>query len=261
MAEAPAPEEIQSEVTDTMRNGEVLVIGRANRGDRIPAVLLRPRRTRAWVNPTLIVHPEGTSWVLSSSESLDGLVRGFIKRGGVVAGIDAFQTGRAREERDESEINDQRRRYMTTFNRTDTANRIQDVLTAIAFFRQRLETSHINLLCPGEAGAWCFFARALAGEGIRLIADLGAFQSYDDAEIEKKLFIPHIRRAGDFRAAAVLQAPGKTLLYNAAGAFPKGWIDGAFDAAEAEPYLDLRPEAVGDEELIEALAPRRRPRR
>ena len=261
MAELPAAEKLQSEVTDTMRNGEVLVIGRGDRGDRIPAVLLRPRRTRAWVNPTLIVHPEGTSWVLSSSESLDGLVNGFLKRGGVVAGIDAFQTGRAREERDESEINDQRRRYMTTFNRTETANRIQDVLTAIAFFRERLETSNINLVCPGEAGAWCFFARALAGDGIRLIADLGAFESYDDAEIEKKLFIPHIRRAGDFRGAAVLQAPGKTLLYNTATAFPKDWIDRAFQAAAAEPSLDLRSGAFADEELIDTLAPRRRPRR
>ena len=213
------------------------------------------------MNPTLIVHPEGTSWVLSSSESLDGLVRGFLRRGAVVAGIDAFQTGRAREERDESEITDQRRRYMTTFNRTDTANRIQDVLTAIAFVRQRLETSNINLFCPGEAGAWCFFARALAGDGIRLIADLGAFESYDDAEIEKKFFIPHIRRAGDFRAAVVLQIPGKTLLYNTATAFPKSWIDGAFQAADAEPNLDLRSEAVGDEELIDSLAPRRKPRR
>ncbi len=261
MAELPAPEKLQAEVTDTLRNGEVLLIGRLDRGDRIPAVLLRPRRTRAWVRPTLIVHPEGTSWVLSSSESLDGLVRGFLKRGGVVAGIDAFQTGRAREDRNESEITDQRRRYMTTFNRTDTANRIQDVLTAIAFFRQRLEVSNINLLCPGDAGVWCFFARALAGDGIRLIADLGAFASYDDAEIERKLFIPHVRRAGDFRAGAVLQAPGKTLLYNTATAFPKDWIDGAFRAADAKPNLDLRSEAVGDEELIDALAPRRRPRR
>ena len=261
MAESPAPEKVQSEVADTMRSGEVLLIGRADKGDRVPAVLLRPRRTRAWVNPTLIVHPEGTSWVLSSSESLDGLVRGFLKRGGVVAGIDAFQTGRAREERDESEITDERRRHMTTFNRTDTANRIQDVLTAISYFRARLETSNINLLCPGEAGAWCFFARALAGEGIRLIADLGAFENYDDDEIEKKLFIPHIRRAGDFRGASLLQAPGKTLLYNTAATFPREWIQDAFQAAEAEPNLDLRSEAVSDEELIDSLTPRRRPRR
>ena len=259
-ARLPDSNELASDLTDTLRNGEVLVIGRRKEGDRIPAVLLRPRRPRTSVAPTLIVHPEGTAWTLSSSESLDGMVRALLERGGSVAAIDVFQTARARDSRDIAGAGDSAEKHFTTFNRTVSANRVQDVLTAITYFRTRFDVREINLVGMGEGGVWSLFARALADGGIRLIADLDQFDTGSDAEFENKLFIPHIRKAGDFRAASVLVAGHKTLLHNASAAFPRDWIEGISEATEALDMLELQSAALGEQELTERIAPgRRRP--
>jgi len=256
-ARLPDANDLTSELTDTLRDGEVLVIGRRKEGDRIPSVLLRPRRARASVAPTLIVHPEGTAWTLSSSESLDGIVRALLERGGSVAAIDVFQTAHARGPRDIAGAGASAEKHFTTFNRTDSANRIQDVLTAITYFRTRFNVREINLVGMGEGGVWSLFARALADDGIRLIADLDQFDAASDAEFENKLFIPHIRKAGDFRGASVLLAGHKTLLHNANEGFPRNWIEASFRAAETEDMLELQPSALSEQELIERIAPGR----
>ena len=259
-ARLPDANDLASDLTDTLRNGEVLAIGRRKEGDRIPAVLLRPRRALTSVAPTLIIHPEGTAWTLSSSESLDGMVRALLERGGSIAAIDVFQTARARDTRDIAGAGNSAERHFTTFNRTDSANRIQDVLTAITYFRTRFNVREINLVGIGEGGVWSLFARALADDGIRLIADLDGFDAGSDAEFESKLFIPHIRKAGDFRAASVLVAGHKTLLHNVNASFPRGWIEASFGAAEAQDMLELQSTALSEQELIERITPGRRRR-
>ena len=86
-------------------------------------------------------------------------------------------------------------KHFTTFNRTDSANRVQDVRTAITYFRTRFNVRAINLVGIGEGGIGSFFARAL---------DLDQFDAGRDAEFEHKLFIPHLskswRLSGGFRS-------------------------------------------------------------
>jgi dienelactone hydrolase len=255
MANLPAPDQLVSDVVEPLPNGESLVVGRRDGGDRIPVVLLRPKKENPLVSPTLLVHPEGTAWALSSSESLDGLVNQLLKRGGSVMAIDVFQTGRARAARDIAAAGRGAQRHFTTFNRTDDANRIQDVLTALAYLRMRSGAQQVNLLGIGMGGVWSLFARALADTDVRLLADLDQFDPASDAEFEKRLFIPGIRRAGDFLAAAVLLAPGKTLLHNLSPAFPSGWYQAGFEAAGSPELLDLRLAHLSDAELLDMIAP------
>jgi dienelactone hydrolase len=255
MAGLPAPNELASDLVEPLPNGESLVIGRRENGDRIPAVILRPRRENPAVAPTLLVHPEGTAWALSSSESLDGLVNQLLKRGGVVMAIDVFQTGRARTPRDIAAAGRNAERYFTTFNRTDDANRIQDILTALTYLRTRANIQQANLLGMGMGGVWSLFARALADGNVRLLADLDQFDPTSDAEFEKRLFIPGIRRAGDFLAAGVLQSPGQTLLHNLSPAFPSDWYHASFEAAGSPELLDLRLTQLSEADLLELIAP------
>src|SRR6185295_2952321 len=147
--------------------------------------------------PTLIVHPEGVAWVMSSAQSAGGLVRGILDRGGAVLGIDAFQTGSAKAPR-------ARKRAFTVFNGTDDANRVQDILTAVAYLQSRSNARTVNLVGLEMAGVWSYFARALAGPGVNLAADLAQFRADTDQEYLDKFFTPGLRKAGDFRAAAVL---------------------------------------------------------
>ena len=255
MATLPTANELASDRLSSLPSGEVLVIGRREQGDRVPAVILRPRRAKRTVAPTLIVHPEGTAWVMSSSESLDGFVRALLNRGGAVMGIDAFQTGRAKRTPKRS------KRFFTTFNRTDDANRVQDILTALTYLRTRLNSQEVNLVGIGPAGVWVLFAMAFAEGPLDVVADLDGFAADSDKEFEQKFFIPGLRRAGDFRAAAVLLPPGRTLLYHAAPSFPTEWFEASFQAAGAIQDLDVRTGPLDEEELLERIAPLRSRRR
>ncbi len=261
MARPPAPNELASDLIETLPNGEMLVIGRRAAGDRIPAVILeldkrRRRRSRELAPPpTLLVHPEGTAWVLSSAESLDGFVYGLLDRGGSVMGIDAFQTGRAKAPRHIAAAGQYAEKFYTTFNRSDDANRVQDILTALTYLRTRLGSQQVNLVGMGDAGLWCVFARALAGGEIRLAADLAQFDAASDDEFERRFFIPGIRRAGDFRAAATLLPVSPVLLHNVHAAFPVDWLRASFDAAGASDSLDVREARLSETELLNWLAP------
>ena len=102
-----------------------LVVGRRGRGDRVPVRLWPPRAGTG--RATLVVHPDGVEGASAHEASLIESLR---RRGHLVAAIDAFNTGRARAPRDTSD------RFFTTYNRTDDANRVQDILTALAWLKQ-----------------------------------------------------------------------------------------------------------------------------
>ena len=259
MAAPPPENELVSEPLSPLPNGEVVVIGRRKQGDRVPAVILRPRRAKPTVAPTLIVHPEGTAWVMSSSESLDGFVRALLKRGGAVMGIDVFQIGRAK--RTSEPLKQAARRFFTTFNRTDSAHRVQDILTALTYLRRTFDSEQVNLVGVGPAGVWTLFAAALAEGPVDLVADLDGFAADSDEEFERKFFIPGLRKAGDFRAAAVLLPPGRTLLYQAVPSFPTDWFEASFVAAGSQDNLEVRTGSLEEGELLERIAPRRSRRR
>jgi len=224
LATRPAPAELLSARLDKLPQGERLLLGRKGQGDRLPAVWLEPRRANPAAPATLLVHPDGAAWSLSSSESTNGLVKAILARGGAVLAIDAFQTGSARAPRDRS------KRFFTTFNQTDDANRVQDVLTALEYLRSRTSRQDVNLLGLELGGVWSLFARALADDQVTLAADLAQFRVSTDSEYLEKFFIPGIRKAGDFRAAATLVNSGKTLLYNASPEFPQARQDRVPDA-------------------------------
>jgi hypothetical protein len=136
-------------------DGEKVLLGRAGVGDRIPAV---------WVEgngePALVVHPEGAEAARNTEH-----VKKLIASGRPVLMIDTFQTGSAAAKRDRS------KRHFLTFNRTEDANRVQDILTALSFLQSK-QAGKPELIGLGKAGTWCLFAAAVAPADLKLSADL-----------------------------------------------------------------------------------------
>jgi dienelactone hydrolase len=238
LAFRPKPADLISERRkETLPMGEALLIGRAGKSDRVPAVWLAPSKLNPGMAPTLVVHPDGVAWVLKSP-----LVKSILSRGGPVLGIDAFQTGSAIAPRNTSG------RGFTSYNQTNDANRVQDILTALEYLRTRSKAQTVNLVGLDIAGVWSYFARAMAGEGVSLAADLVQFPADTDSEYLNRFHVPGLRKAGDFRAAAVLTTQGRALVYNAGSQFPAEWARQAAKAAASE--LDLRTGPVADADLI-----------
>lgn len=170
------------------QSGEQLVIGRAGRRDRIAAVW-RPGKG----SPLLFVHEQGTAPARKTQE-----VQTAWSSDRPVLLIDTFQTGTAVAVRDRSP------RYFLTFNKSDDANRVQDILTALAWLRSTTGEK-IEVRGTGSAGVWCLFAAAVAGVEITLKIDLGDFKGQDD-DFLRRFFVPGIRRAGGLDAALRLTA-------------------------------------------------------
>ena len=242
----PTSDALLSEKQQTAGPGEALFIGRSDKSDRIPAVWLTPARPNPRVAPTVVVHPEGSAWVLRSSQSKNGLVKGILSRRGAVLGIDAFQTGTAQVPRDTDS------RAFSNFNQTNDACRLQDILTAIEYARKRSGSLTVNLVGLEMAGVWSYFARAMADQHVNLVADLAQFLTETDSEYISRFFIPGLRKAGDFRAAATLNSQGKVLLHNASSEFPAEWAMHCTRLADST--LEVRTSQASDSEILAWLA-------
>ncbi len=164
-------------------DGDAIVLSRPSTGDRIPALLIAGQGPA-----TLVVHPKGAAAALKSPE-----VAALIKQNRLVLLIDAFQTGSAVAPRDRSH------KHFLTFNLSDDACRVQDILTALAFLQQS-SSKPVELIGLGDAAVWSYFAAAVAPVPIGLHADIAGFTGSDD-DFLRVLNIPGIQRAGGFNAA------------------------------------------------------------
>ncbi len=122
-------------------------------------------------------------------------------------------------------------KFFTTFNRTDAAEAVYDVLTALAG-EVRRGGRPMALVGSGRMGPVCLIARAMVppqvsrATGLRTVIDMAGFRASEDAEYVERLFVPGIWRIGGLEAIAAV----------AAGAGPL-WmhqVDESFDASWAQ---------------------------
>jgi Acetyl xylan esterase (AXE1) len=178
------PSQVLSQV-----DGERVMLGRAGKGDRVPGIRISGAGSAA-----LVVHPDGAEAARSMPEA-----REWIRAGRPLLAIDAYQTGRAVEPRDEPG------RQHLIFNKSDAANRVQDILTGLKFLSGD-GSAPVTLIGFGDAGVWCVFAAAVAQSPVKVKVDLGKFRG-DDNDFVERFFVPSIQRAGGLRAALLLAKP------------------------------------------------------
>jgi hypothetical protein len=172
------PEKVVSQL-----DGDAIVLSRPSIGDRIPAILIAGEGPAA-----LVVHPKGAAAALQTPE-----VAALVKQHRLVLLIDAFQTASAIAPRNRSH------QHFLTFNLSDDACRVQDILTALAFLQQS-SSKPVELIGLGDAAVWSYFAAAVAPVPIHLHADLANFSGSDE-DFLRVLNVPGIQRAGGLNAA------------------------------------------------------------
>ncbi|MYC81737.1 MAG: hypothetical protein F4X19_06540 [Acidobacteria bacterium] len=219
-------------------------IGRVGRGDRVPAALWFPRGKRRNLTATLLVHPEGKAALEAPDASW---VRPLLARGHLVMSIDAFNTGAAQARRDMSDP------FFTTYNRTDVSNRVQDILTAVAFLESRPEVARVNLVGVGKGGLWSLLARALAPQLHRTLVDVSNFSSGEDRAYLEHLYVPVLRRAGDFKTAAMLAPATRLLIHNTGESFNTDWFRQAYELAGKTGLLEIESDELPREQVLSWL--------
>ncbi|MBA3439480.1 MAG: acetylxylan esterase [Pyrinomonadaceae bacterium] len=227
---------------------ERFLIGRIGKGDRVPATVWMPSRRNRTKTATLIVHEDGRAPLTNLEGVSPGpVVAELLRKGHVVMAIDCFQTGEAKGAR-AKEV-----QFFTTYNRTDDANRVQDILTAIAHLRNRPDVAQINLIGTGRAGLWCLLARGLAPQISRTVVDVAQFDNTSDEAFLKELFTPGLRRAGELRTAAALAAPSPLLIHHTGDRFRTDWISEVYQTLGASSELEVHKDKLTDVQVANWL--------
>jgi len=166
--------------------GDYRVLNRLGKGDRIPARWLEGRGT-----PAILIHPEGTEAAAGTPEfhKLSLANRPILM-------IDVFQTGVAAANRERGG------RWYLSYNQTDDANRIQDIVTAIRWVRSHT-SGEPEVIGLAKAALWVVFAAAVSRDQVSVVADLTKFVDSDET-FHEHCFVPGLRRAGSLASASRL---------------------------------------------------------
>ncbi|HEX4946933.1 MAG TPA: acetylxylan esterase [Blastocatellia bacterium] len=245
MVETPKPEELAS----TVKNPPgITLISRRGKGDLValqmwkPERPKRPAKTKPLDSYVLLVSPD-SEFVTGSKALIDQLV----KAGHNVAFLTAFPGLNGGEK--------PKYNFIATYNRVTDAQRVQDVLTAIAYLNKIKGTAKLNVIGLKEGGLYAMLARAFASGIDQMVIDTAQFNNNSDDEFLKRLAIPGLRRAGDVTTAVAIAPTTPLLLHNAGQQFQGKKIADVFSALGKAENLQIKPEKLSDTAIVEWLTP------
>jgi acetyl xylan esterase AXE1 len=223
---------------------ERLIISRRERGDHVEAVLWKPPKPKPKpVNAfALVVEPASND-----------LITRLVKADYTVLSLKLFPGGR--------QIPD-KIKFFTTYNRTDEANRVQDILTAIALLKNTLmaylgnegQKTSLSVVAQGNAGLLALLARGLAPAIDRMVIDAAQFDSSSDEAFIKSMAIPGIRRAGDFTTAVTVAPLTPLLIHNTGNKFKAEKIEAVYNALGKAENFKSQSAKLSDAELVTWLS-------
>ena len=230
---------------------ERLLLSRTGGGEQIPAMLFVPKNAAGAA--CVLVHPDGKAGLLDKSGEPGPLLAGLLDKGQTVLAIDAFLTGECKRQQGAAAAPDPHIGFFPCFNRTLLAQRVHDVLTAVAWLKARPDVKTVNLIGLRDAGPWCLLARGLCRDAVaRTAVDVGSFSFNQVKDVADPMYLPGALRYGDLPALAALAAPGELLLGNAR-TFDAAWVRDAYRKSEPASGLDnlhIENEPLGREQLL-----------
>lgn len=199
-------------------------------GEELPAIILEPKRSRARSVIWLDAGGKAGLYVKCDSNSpcLQADVQKLLNAGVTVLGVDLLYQGefvadgqpvtRSRRVKNPREA----AAYTFGYNYTLFAQRVQDVLSVIAYARANLPGGkQLDLVGLNGAGPWAAAAKAQAGDAIHCLAiDTAGFRFASITDLQDVNFLPGAVKYGDLPGLLALGAPGKLWLAGEGGAIP-----------------------------------------
>lgn len=179
------------------------VIRRPATGDAIPAILYRAKEAGRQDAVVLVSANGKRDWFDPNTGELVDAAEKHVSGGKAVLLIDTFLTGEhhspyARTER--VRIGG----FMDTFQPTDTAFRVQDVLTAVAYIHSRRDMSgEVTVEAKGDARLWATLAKAAQSDSFDYTVDDFSVAD-DDPRWADEFYLPSILSIGGWETIRLL---------------------------------------------------------
>ncbi len=223
-------------------------------GRQVPLVRLcsslSPVRNRVFI----LVHPDGLAFADAGREA----IRPLLVRGRHVAVVEPFGLGGSRRPvpATRPQFYD---KFFTTFNRTDAAEAVYDLLTVLAAELAAPGVERVSVAAFGSAGPVTLAALALLpeklpdGRRVEALLDFGGFDDSSDGDYLARFFVPNVRRIGGLPAVAAAAAQCCDLrLVGTGGRTDLSCVSQA--ARLAGRHFEAAGESVSPHQLLERLA-------
>ncbi len=225
------------------------VLSRKGQGEAIPAVGLHG----ADFDGTVVVwiHPAGLESLWDKGQLVPA-AKSILQKKSAILAIDAFGTGTLAKGKDMA-INKNYAGYTFGYNRPLLANRVHDILTAVAFARGKLG-KQVHLVGWEKAGPWVLLARGLCGDAVtRTAADMNQFRFENILSMSDEMLLPGALKYGGLPALAAVSAPHSLFVHNSKGTGADQWLPRAYSTATKN--LRLEDGAAAPDTVIAWLIP------
>jgi dienelactone hydrolase len=211
----------------------------AHEGEQIPAIFLAPKKaTKAAV---VWVDKNGKQGLFDGPESAtpNAQVRNLLAAGIVVLGIDLAGQGETTPDGKplaKARLNrqngwDRYLGYTLGYNHSLFAQRVHDILTAVAYLKQTPASQKIGLVGLGGAGHWVAAARAQAGAAVDVaVVDTAGFRFAKIAALDDPDLLPGGAKYLDLPGILALSAPHRLIVLGEKGQTPPV-VSAAYQAA------------------------------
>jgi dienelactone hydrolase len=170
--------------------------------------------------------------------------------GTAVIGVEPYLTGKDAE-RAPPQIDQKYAGFTFGYNRTRLANRVDDIVNAVAYARDNLQAKKIYLVGIDNAGPWVVLARALSGDAVqRCAADLNGFRFEEITKTWDPNMLPGALKYGGMARLAALCAPGELYLHNLPAGGMGDWLPAAYEAGGAKDRLHLVQDKMPEEKVL-----------
>ncbi|MCC6795905.1 MAG: acetylxylan esterase [Candidatus Hydrogenedentes bacterium] len=228
-------------------------IGVNARKESLPVLLYVPA-SKAMKGTVVIAQGAGKAALADIETGGPGpLVKALLADGRAVLAFDAFLIGE--HNAPDKRTDRLKKAFPDTFLPTDTAYRVQDTLTAIAYARgSEYARGPVDVIGIGDGGLWSVLAAGIDGDVRAALIDANQFDADSDAAWSAGPYIPSIRSLGDITSASVLVAPHRLNLFNAGTV--AAWTNAASAYARAADVSSdgiIKSDAISPEAIVAAL--------
>lgn len=208
-------------------------LSRQAAGEAVPVQEIRGKEFDGRV--VVWVHPAGLAGLWPDGKLSAAARKVLDQKAGILA-VEVLRTG-ATADAQRTPVNKTFAGYTFGYNRPLLAERVHDILTAVAF-AQGKGAKQIHLVGQDSAGPWAVLARGLCGNAVeRTAADLGQFRFEKVSSMDDEMMLPGALKYGGLLALAALAAPHELYLHNAAGTGSPQILDAAYQAAGSAKNL------------------------
>lgn len=156
--------------------------------------------------------------------------------------------------RDTPPVNEGYAGYTFGYNRPLLANRVHDILTAVAYAHGQDKVKAVHLVGFEKAGPWVVLARGLCGDAVaRTAVDLNQFRFESVRSLQDEMMLPGALKYGGLPAFGALCAPGELLAHNHRGTGSGAVLKAAYKSSGKAEHLQGPAERMAPEKVVEWL--------